>query len=234
MTAPTLFELRTYRLIKGGAQAQRLADYLEAALIPAARRAGCGPIGVFSVATGPGNPSLLVLIPHPSLDAVLALPDTLAADAAYVAAAQPFLAATPEDPPYAALGVKLMRGFPLFPRVELPAERPGVLELRTYHSHSERAGATKIEMFDSAGEIAVFRRTGLTPVFFAEDLTGPGLPSLTYMLAFADQAAREQAWRTFIADPEWKTLIETPGFTDPEIVSSIDSLLLAPTPYSEI
>jgi len=54
------------------------------------------------------------------------------------------------------------------------------------------------------------------------------------MLAFADQAAREQAWRTFIADPEWKTLIETPGFTDPEIVSSIDSLLLAPTPYSEI
>ena len=36
-------------------------------------------------------------------------------------------------------------------------------------------------MFNSA-EIAIFRRTGLRPVFFGETMVGAGMPSLTYML----------------------------------------------------
>ena len=85
-----------------------------------------------------------------------------------------------------------------------------VFELRTYESHNEAANLKKMEMFEKAGEIAIFRRLSLTPVFFARDLVGPTLPSLTYMLVFADAAAREKAWGDFRDDAEWAKLRSAP------------------------
>jgi hypothetical protein len=218
--SPEIYELRTYRLVNGPMRG-RLDTYLKDAFIPAARRAGCGPVGVFTVAIGPGAPAVQVLVPHPSIADFLA-----------------FANATPESPAYASLDVKLMRGFPHFPRVEVPDTAEGnkarIFELRTYMSHSHKAGATKIAMFDTGGEIDLFRRTGLKPVFFAQDLTGPTLPSLTYLLTFPDLATRERNWRTFGSDPAWQKLIATPGLTDPEITTGIDNQILSPTPYSQI
>jgi hypothetical protein len=236
-SASEIYELRTYHLVNGPMKA-RLDAYLQTAFIPAARRAGCGPIGAFTVAIGPESPSVLVLVPHPSIANFAALPGSLAADASYVKAAAPFLDATPDGSPYASLDVKLMRAFPHFPRLELPDDTSGnearIFELRTYHSHSDRAGETKIGMFDTGGEIEIFRRTGLKPVFFGQDLTGHRLPSLTYMLTFPNLAARERNWSAFGADPAWRRLSATPGLTNPDIVTSIDNQILAPTPYSQI
>lgn len=231
-TAPECYELRTYHLLDGPMK-QRLDDYLERAFIPAARRAGAGPIGAFGVAIGPGSPSVHVLIPHRSLPDLVALPDRLAADPAYRQAAAAFAAAMPGDPPYVALDVKLMRAFGQFPRVEVPAAKGSrIFELRTYHSHSEQAGATKIGMFEGGGEIEIFRRTGLTPVFFAQDLTGTRLPSLTYLLTFPDLAARDRSWKAFGADPAWQRLIAMPGLA--ETVSGIDNMILSPMRYSQL
>jgi hypothetical protein len=103
-----------------------------------------------------------------------------------------------------------------------------------YRSPSKSAGQKKIEMFDTGGEIAIFRRLGLTPVFFAQTLTGSHLPSLTYMLTFPDLATREKNWNAFRSDPEWKKLSTTPGYTDAEIVVDIENQILAPTAYSQI
>ena len=89
-------------------------------------------------------------------------------------------------------------------------------------------------MFEAGGEIAIFRRVGLNPVFFARDVVGGNLPSLTYMLVFEDLAAREKAWGAFGGDPEWKKISTTPGFTNGEIVSNIHNVLLRPTDYSQI
>lgn len=232
-TTPECYELRTYRLVNGPMRA-RLDAYLRDAFIPAARRAGCGPVGAFTVTIGPDAPSVLLLVPHRSPADFAALPALLAADRTYATAARSFAAATPEQPPFASLDVKLMQAFPHVPRIEVPARGPRIFELRTYHSHNERAGATKIDMFDTGGEIEIFRRAGLTPVFFAKDLTGPRLPSLTYLLTFADMAARDRAWGTFGADPAWRRLITTPGLTDPEITTGIDNQILSPTAYSQI
>ena len=88
-------------------------------------------------------------------------------------------------------------------------------------------------MFDN-GEIAIFRRCGLTPVFFGSTLIGPRRPNLTYMLTYPGQAERSAAWGKFINDPEWKTLSKTPGLTDPEVVSKITSVTLLPTAYSQV
>lgn len=228
-----IYELRTYRLVNGPMR-ERLDAYLRDAFIPAARRAGCGPVGVFTVTIGPGSPSLLVLIPHAGAADFVALPGKLAGDATYAKAAAPFSNTAPGEPPHASLDIKLMRAFPHFARLEVPGGSSRIFELRTYFSHSDKAGATKIDMFDTGGEIEIFRRAGLAPVFFAQDLTGERLPSLTYMLTFTDMAARERAWRTFGADPAWKRLITTPGLTDPDITTGIDNRILSPTPYSQI
>lgn len=230
---PEYYELRTYRL-RRGPMGRRLDDYLKDAFIPAARRAGCGPVGAFTVSIGPGNPSTYVLVPHPTLDGFATLPDRLSADPEYRKAAEPFLAAPPADPPFANSEVQLLQAFPHVPRIEVPPPTQRIFELRTYRSHNDRSAAKKVEMFDTAGEVPIFRRTGLTPVLFARNLTGPDLPNLTYLLTFPDLATRERSWNTFRTDPEWKKLSGTPGFTDAEIVVDIHNQVLAPTAYSQV
>jgi hypothetical protein len=232
-----VYELRTYHLVHGPMK-ERLDAYLRGAFIPAARRAGCGPVGAFTVAIGAGSPSVYVLIAYPSIADFVALPGKLAADPSYTKAAEQFSDAAPEEPSYASLEVKLMQAFPHFPDIEVPdasdTNQARIFELRTYFSHSESAGSAKSGMFDTGGEIEIFRRTGLQPVFFAQDLTGPRLPSLTYLLTFPDLATRERNWSKFGADPAWRQLIATPGLTDREITTGIDNQILTPTPYSQI
>ena len=236
--ATEYYELRRYRLRRGPAQA--LTDtYLRTAALPAWQRAGAGPIGVFSVMIGPDSPTFYVLIVHKTLDAFSSLGERLASDAEYEKAAAPYLNAEATAPAFVRVDASLMRAFEGMPKLELPfgagerGRRPRIFELRTYESHSEKASKKKIEMFNRA-EITIFRRAGLTPVFFGETLVGANMPNLTYMLVYEDMAARDKQWSAFGADPEWKTLSTTPGFTDPEIVSNISNAYLRPTAYSQI
>ncbi len=100
-------------------------------------------------------------------------------------------------------------------------------------SRNLKASLTKIKMFEE-GEIAIFRKTGLLPVFFGQTVVGTGLPSLTYMLAYDSVEAREENWRKFISHPDWIKLRAMPGYSDAEIVSNIHSCFLRPTNYSPI
>jgi hypothetical protein len=88
-------------------------------------------------------------------------------------------------------------------------------------------------MFNN-GEIAIFRRAGINPVFFGQTLIGGKMPNLTYMVVFDDMAGHDKAWGTFVADPEWRKLSTTPGYADAEIVTSISNVFLRPTGYSQI
>jgi len=235
--AGEFYELRRYQIRRGPAQA--LVDtYLKTAAVPAWQRAGAGPVGVFTVMIGPANPTFYVLLVHKSLDAFGALAERLAADAEYQKAGAPYLNAEATAPAFVRIEISVMRAFDAIPKLELPfggetPRRPRIFELRTYESHSEKASRKKIEMFNT-GEIAIFRRAGMTPVFFGETLAGANLPSLTYMLAYEDMAAHDKQWSAFAADPEWKKLSTTPGLTDPDIVSSISNTYLRPTAYSQI
>jgi hypothetical protein len=125
---------------------------------------------------------------------------------------------------------------PTVPAVQKPStENAGpnrVFELRTYRSATEAASRRKIEMFEGGGELALFARLGLQVVFFARDVAAGGLPSLTYMVVFADGAAREKAWAAFGSHPEWAKMRDDPRYA--ETVSTIDSVLLRPTPYSQL
>jgi hypothetical protein len=233
MMDPEYYELRALRL-RRGPMAARVEQYMKEAFIPAARRAGCGPVGAFNISIGMGNPTVYVLIPHPTLESFVSLADKLGEDAEYKKASADYRALPATDPPYVNHEVQLLRAFPHLPRVEVPEARPRIFELRTYRSHSRSAGLKKIEMFDTGGEIALFRRLGLTPVFFAQALTGSHLPCLTYMLTYPDLATREKNWNAFRSDPEWKKLSTTAGYMDAEIVVDIENQILAPTGYSQI
>jgi hypothetical protein len=236
--APEYYELRRYRL-RRGPQTQLVDAYMRDALVPALARAGAGPIGVFNVTIGADNPTLHLLITYRTLDAFVALPARLAADAAYQKAGAAYLQAVATSPAFIRIESSLMRAFDSMPALALPfgggeaGRRPRLFELRVYESHSEQASRKKIEMFDTA-EIAIFRKAGLQPVFFGQTLVGQNLPNLAYMLVYEDMAARDRQWAAFAADPEWRTLSATPGLTDPDIVTSISTTYLRPTAYSQI
>lgn len=236
--APEYYELRRYTLRRGPATAL-VNTYLERALLPACQRAGTGPVGVFNVSIGPNSPSTYVLITHPTLDGFARLPTQLAADAAYLDTGKAFLDVPATDPAFTRVETSLMRAFSGMPRLALPfgggeaGRRSRLFEMRTYESHSEKAALKKIEMFN-VGEIEIFRKAGLMPVFFGQTIAGADMPNLTYMLVYEDMAARDKYWSTFVGLPEWKVLSSTPGYTDPEIVSSISNVYLRPAAFSQI
>jgi hypothetical protein len=235
--APQVLELRRYRLRFGPMEA-RFAEYQKNVLVPALNRAGVKPVGAFSVLVGPDNPAIYLLLPHPSVDSVLTLTARLGADAEYQKGASSFRSLPAGDPPYVRRESSLLQSFAAAPTVEAPAGPQAaasrVFELRTYESHNEAAGGKKIEMFEKAGEIAIFRRLGLNPVFFARNVVGPNLPSLTYMLVFADMAAREKNWTAFREDPDWVKLRTSPGYSNAEILTNTTNVLLRPTDYSQL
>ena len=84
------------------------------------------------------------------------------------------------------------------------------------------------------GEFEIFQRTGLHPVFFGETLMGARMPSLTYMLMFADMEELETNWATFGADPAWRKLSTSPRYAYESIVSNISNLILRPLAGSQI
>ena len=229
---PEFFELRTWTLktAKQGA----LDDYLSKAFIPAVERSGSGPVGVFSEPPQGDEVSVTALIVHRSMDDAGFLSSRLAGDAVYQAAARDYLAATAADPIYARIETSLHRGIAGMPRLaKTDPKQPRLFNLRVYENHNERAAAKKIEMFNN-GELAIFRRVGLEPVFFGERIAGVNMPNLTYMLVFSGEDARKKAWDTFRADPEWVALKAMPEYADKEIVLRITNKLLTPTAYSQI
>jgi len=231
------YELRRYWL-RAGPMVGRMHEYLEHVSVPALNRAGVKPVGAFTPQFGPESPSIFLLLTYPSLADFAALQSRLAADAAYQKDAAPHRDLPASDPAYLRIDSQLMAAFEGIPHIEVPAgatdRKPRIFELRTYESHSKKASKKKLEMFGKGGELAIFRRTGLTPVFFGDNLIGNRLPSFTYLLVYDDMAAREAGWAKFIGDPEWEKLRTTPGYEDVNIVSNINAIVLRPTRYSQI
>ncbi len=229
-----IIELRWFRMRNMPSnQVQRTQEFLSKDYMPASKRAGAGTVGLFSGVIASDSPSILVVTSYPSFAAYGDAIEKFGADQDY-RAAQAALAGS--GLPYMRMEVSLLRAFDSVPQIEIPPARGGggrIFELRTYESNTMVSLAKKIEMFER-GEISIFRKAGLVPVFFGAAVAGRNLPNLTYMVAFDDMAGREQAWRNFGADPEWKKLRSMPGYADAEIVSNITNSILRGLPSSQI
>lgn len=214
---------------------KRVEKYYEEAAVPALNRMGINDVGVFNVMYGPNDPSLYVLIPHDSLDSLMTYQEKLLDDNAYMKAGKEYLESSFSDPAYVRVERGLMKAFAGMPKVESPKKTIGdqrILELRIYESHNYLKGQKKIDMFNNAGEIQVFRDTGLTPVFFGETLFGQLMPNLTYMVAFKDMADRDKNWKTFGSSAGWAAIKDLEEYKD--TVSNITDIILRPAKCSQI
>ena len=212
MTERAFLELRHFWM-RNGSQVDRTTAYLRDVWLPEMQKASVGPVGIFSSLIGPQNPTILTVVSREPLAVI---------------------SDTDFDADYVRMESSILKSFRTVPQIEPPtAGEHRVFELRTYESTNDRTLSRKIQMFDD-GEISIFRRCGIVPVFFGRTIIGRDQPNLTYMVTFDDLADRERAWRTFAADPEWQKLRATPGLTDAEIVSNVTSSIYRPLPFSPI
>jgi hypothetical protein len=233
--AAPYFIWRQYTL-RSGPQTQRMTAFLKEAYMPALGRLGVKPVGVFNVSIGASSPTIHIFSPHPSADAAIALETQLENDSEFTKAASEYFNASVTDPAYVRQEVSLLQPFSNFQTIDVPAatasQGPRLFELRMYESPTEVAHHKKVDMFNKLGEVDIFRRVGIKPVFFSRTIIGPKVPNLVYLTVYDNLAAREKAWAAFGADADWKKLNATPGYEN--IVSNITITLLSPTPYSQI
>jgi hypothetical protein len=226
-----VLELRFYTLT-AGAQRERFEKFLAEAAIPAWNRIGVKPVGVFAYADGK-SADLIVLLPHDSAEAFVTAPARLWADEAYRKAGEAVLDAPKGEPAYQRIETCVMLAFDGIPKVEVPTTAAGrVLQLRIYESHSDLKAVKKIDMFEGGGEMALFRKVGMPPVFFGQAIGGTRMPNLTYMLSFADEAAQKAGWDAFLKAPEWDKMKNDPQYKD--TVSNITNLILKPAAGSQV
>ncbi|MFN7933663.1 MAG: NIPSNAP family protein [Bryobacteraceae bacterium] len=232
----SILELRYFQLRNSSdGQVQRTGDFIRDSYMPALERAGGKVQGVFANLIAPDGPFLYMLCSYPGLGAMETAMDKLRADTKYQKERAALDAKSGLS--YQRMESNLFRAFATMPDVEVPpvvAGKTHIFELRTYESNTPTTLQKKIAMFETGGETAIFRRVGLTPVFFGEAIAGQRMPNLTYMLMYDSLAAREKNWAAFVSDPAWLKLRATPGLSDPEIVSNISNILLRPLPFSPI
>jgi hypothetical protein len=229
------YELRTYTFADT-TQRDVTANYLEHAYLPALNRAGCANIGVFNESQPESNaiPKTFLLIPFETIEAFTTLNDALNRDSAYQPSAAAYLDAPATAPAYQRIESSLLKAFAHMPIIEVPEKKARLFELRRYESPTEAAGRKKIEMFNDAGEIDIFKKIGARPVFFGETVIGPNRPNLTYMLTFDDMTDHDARWKAFGSDPDWKAVSKKPEYSDARLISKITRTFLAPAPFSQV
>ena len=230
----SFFEIATWRLHNSDEdQAKRVSDYLEGGLFPALTRGGAKPVAALSNLIGPDGPTLFSIAEYTSLGAMQEVLGHLAEDAVYNKASQ----ALADGPgmPFVTMESSLFQSLSVLPQVVLPndaASRPArIFELRTYQSQSMAAREKKAGMFNN-GEIGVFQRLGMRPVFIGESVIGGRQPNITYMLSFDNLDGREKGWNAFGADPEWKKISAPAELKDAKIVANISNIILRPLAFS--
>lgn len=229
-------EVRLYHL-KSAEKAKLFDLTMKDAVLPAMKRLGIGPVGVFAPQKPEeGKEVRYVVRPFNTLEAWATASDKLGGDSEFMAGAKDYLSTDKKDPVFDRVEVSLMAGFKGMPKLEIPElkKKDGgkrIFELRVYESHNELKAKLKVEMFNE-GELDVFKKVGLRPVFFGETLAGKNMPNLTYMLVYEDDADKDAAWKAFLAHPDWKAMSGMEKYKD--TVSKIIRTFLVATDYSQV
>jgi len=225
------YELRKY-ILKSSEKQKLLLDYLTAVEISSLNRIDIAPIGVFKTLQA-DTPDLYVLLIHNSLKSLLAASSLIDSDPKYRKDYAKILNAPISDPAYQRINTSLLLAFDKMPKMEIPTKADSrIFQLRIYESHDSIKASRKIEMFNTGGEIALFRKTGLNPVFFGRAIIGSDLPNLTYMLAFDNIEQKDKSWDNFRNSTGWEKLKADPYYAD--TVSKVTNILLRPASCSQL
>ena len=227
-------------VVSGPDKAKKLQDFAAEFLFPRLKEAGIGPFGMAEAvpelngkdAAGPRE--VFLFLPYKSLRDAMMLRGKLGADADLAAGFMAYKTGfSSKNPGYNSMESTLLQLFKTEPNVIIPtlsADR--ILQLRYYRSFDEDRNAAKISMFEEGGEIALFKASGMNHVFFGEAIFGDYLPNMTYMLSFANNEAKDLAWKTFVESDGWNKLKADPKYAD--TATDILNFNLRPFEGSEI
>lgn len=105
-------------------------------------------------------------------------------------------------------------------------------ELRIYTAEEGKLDALHRRFREHT--IALFQKHGMHVVGFWTPSEGDEASNtLVYLLAFPGKEARDRAWRSFVADPEWQRVYAESRRNGP-LVQTIESTMLKPTDYSPL
>lgn len=229
--------IRVYHC-KNDEQLTRTETFIEKAWKPAAKRYGVTKVGVFKPITNDtaAMKKLYLLIPAPSTDYFYQLEDRMLNDTKFQGDGMDYIQAKHDNPTYERFETIVLRSFTDMPHLDVPAlKNPAqmrIYELRSYESASEKIYRKKVEMFNKGGEIILFKRLNFNAVFYGEVLSGARMPNLMYMTSFENMDDRNEHWKSFVEDPEWKRLSIMSEYQN--TVSKIDIVFLRPTQYSDL
>jgi len=232
------YEIKVYT-ITSKAQEDRVERFLKDAYLPALHRAGISKVGVFKPVeadTVNYGKKIFLLTPLTSLEQFGKISETLQKDKQFETSGADYINARFDDLPYSRLESILLYAFSGMPQMEVPKHSTPVgeriYELRSYEGHTEKIFKNKVKMFNDGDEVGLFKRLGFNAVFYAEVVAGSRMPNLMYMTTFPNKASRDEHWKAFSADPQWKTLSGMSEYKNN--VSKIDIFFLHPTEYSDI
>lgn len=215
-------------------QSSLIEGYIEKDLLPALHRLGLNA-GIFKpIANDTAvDKTLYVIVSHKSWKAVLNDQKKVTADTSMAYA--PYVDAGYTAAPFARKEVMLAEAFPLAPMLTLPKltspKNDRVYEFRSYESATEKIHRNKVKMFNEGGEISLFARLNFNAVFYAAVISGARMPNLIYMTSFESLDDRNEHWKTFVADPEWKRLSALPEYQNN--VSRNETILMKALPFSD-
>jgi len=224
------YELRTYS-IEFNASESELHTYLSEALLPALNLQGIKNIGVFEELGDPTPKKIYVLIPYQSMAEYELASQKRNADEVFKEKKKSYDAVAHTRPAFSRYTTSLYTAFDGLPRLVKPKEGHQLFELRTYEGHNEHSVERKVKMFNFE-EFSIFEDTGLHSVFFGEQLAGPNMPALTYLISFASMQDRDANWDKFRVHPDWKRASALPEYANS--VSSIKRTFLTPLSYSQL
>jgi hypothetical protein len=105
-------------------------------------------------------------------------------------------------------------------------------ELRTYTAEDGRLEALHKRFRDHT--VKLFEKHGMTVVGFWVPSSGEtSANTLVYLLSFPSEQARNESWKAFADDPEWKKVSEE-SQRDGRMLKKVESVMLKPTDYSPL
>ena len=229
-------QIKIYHAVDSSSLAT-ISGYLQSALLPALQKSGFTRTGFFTVIDNDTakDKRIYVITPLSSLAQLEKLTETLDRTAGDSLLSPTYTKAAYNTPVFNRVETVLLHAFEGAPQVKasgLKGEKADrVYELRSYESATEALHQNKVRMFNS-GEEDLFQRLGFNAVFYGQVVAGSAMPNLMYMTSFDDKAARDEHWKAFGGDPEWKTLSAKPEFQ--HNVSKITIVFLRPMSYSRL
>lgn len=223
-----VYEFRVYHMKRN---LSPLNNYLSKALIPALNGMGVKNVGVFTELSKSEPAKVYMLIPFASFEDYGKTILQLKTDKNFAQASAEYDKIAMDQAVYERYDSSLMLAFDGNPKVVVPEKKDRLFELRTYEGYSEDAVKRKVKMFNE-GELDIFRSVNVNPVFYGENISGAGLPCLTYMSVYDNMEARDKAWKAFSAHPDWQRMSKMPEYAD--TVSKIHRIFLEPAAYSQI